>query len=288
MVRSKVGKGGSLRGLHTRVYSVLWSAPLPPNERAPTGLKFLYGVLPRFRGVRHCLVRCLVRVGVWLRGVAWIFFGLSRLCGRGELANAQHPKCDSTNTCGFRFEFSWIFPGWKINALVFGTRRITSVVRRFEIRTPDCCQACLGAAVWSGIWSGYRLCLPCPSKPARSVRRLWHLKSKRRSTCLVLLRLPAVFQLAHSDRSIDLARPHLPGRPRPVQAIYFDKSPLANWSVAPRVKCYSCARCCCTHRVDLWAFGTAAYCTLNTQVVNFPVDWNGMITVESSGVPETE
>ena len=46
-----------------------------------------------------------------------------------------------------------------------------------------------------------------------------------------LLSLPAVAELARSHRLLDLARPHLPMEPLPVRAIYFDKSPEANWLV---------------------------------------------------------
>lgn len=47
-----------------------------------------------------------------------------------------------------------------------------------------------------------------------------------------LLRLPIVSALAHSERWLGLIRPHLPAEPRPVRAIYFDKSADANWGVA--------------------------------------------------------
>jgi hypothetical protein len=47
-----------------------------------------------------------------------------------------------------------------------------------------------------------------------------------------LLALPVVAQLARSSRLLDIVRPHLPADPRPVRAIYFDKSPEANWLVA--------------------------------------------------------
>lgn len=42
----------------------------------------------------------------------------------------------------------------------------------------------------------------------------------------------AVREFAASSRLLDLIRPHLQGEPRPVRAIYFDKSPRANWLVA--------------------------------------------------------
>ncbi len=47
-----------------------------------------------------------------------------------------------------------------------------------------------------------------------------------------LLGLPAVAVLARSERWLELARAHLPVEPRPVRAIYFDKSAEANWGVA--------------------------------------------------------
>lgn len=46
-----------------------------------------------------------------------------------------------------------------------------------------------------------------------------------------LLALPAVAGIARSPRIIALVRPHLPAEPLPVRAIYFDKSPDANWLV---------------------------------------------------------
>lgn len=46
-----------------------------------------------------------------------------------------------------------------------------------------------------------------------------------------LLALPEVAALARSPRVLDLVRPHLPQEPLPVRAIYFDKSPEANWLV---------------------------------------------------------
>lgn len=45
------------------------------------------------------------------------------------------------------------------------------------------------------------------------------------------LRIPAVAELARSPRLIELARPLLTGEPRPVRAIYFDKSHDSNWLV---------------------------------------------------------
>jgi hypothetical protein len=47
-----------------------------------------------------------------------------------------------------------------------------------------------------------------------------------------LLSLPVIATLARSDTLLNLVRPHLPAEPTPVRAIYFDKSPDANWLVA--------------------------------------------------------
>ncbi len=46
-----------------------------------------------------------------------------------------------------------------------------------------------------------------------------------------LLRNADVTSIAKSPRVLDLIRPHLPIDPVPVRAIYFDKSPEANWLV---------------------------------------------------------
>lgn len=46
-----------------------------------------------------------------------------------------------------------------------------------------------------------------------------------------LLREPAVATLAQSENLLALVRPHVPAEPLPVRAIYFDKSPDANWLV---------------------------------------------------------
>jgi hypothetical protein len=46
-----------------------------------------------------------------------------------------------------------------------------------------------------------------------------------------MLSHPVAGPLALSDRFLDLVRPHLPGPPRPVRAIFFDKSPEVNWLV---------------------------------------------------------
>lgn len=46
-----------------------------------------------------------------------------------------------------------------------------------------------------------------------------------------LLGQSAVAALARSEGWLSLIRPHLPAEPRPVRAIYFDKSAEANWGV---------------------------------------------------------
>lgn len=46
-----------------------------------------------------------------------------------------------------------------------------------------------------------------------------------------LLALPAVAEFARSPRILDLVRPHLPPKPFPIRAIYFDKSTATNWLV---------------------------------------------------------
>ena len=43
---------------------------------------------------------------------------------------------------------------------------------------------------------------------------------------------PLVHQFSTSARTLDVVRPFLPDSPRPVRAIYFDKSPSSNWLVA--------------------------------------------------------
>ncbi len=46
-----------------------------------------------------------------------------------------------------------------------------------------------------------------------------------------LLAQSAVANLARSPRLLALVQPHVPAEPRPVRAIYFDKSSATNWSV---------------------------------------------------------
>jgi ectoine hydroxylase-related dioxygenase (phytanoyl-CoA dioxygenase family) len=47
-----------------------------------------------------------------------------------------------------------------------------------------------------------------------------------------LLRNPAIVELAHSQKIMELAAWHLEPAPIPVRGIYFDKSPDVNWLVA--------------------------------------------------------
>lgn len=47
-----------------------------------------------------------------------------------------------------------------------------------------------------------------------------------------LLAVPTIAALAKSNHLLNLVRPHLSIEPVPVRAIYFDKSPNANWFVA--------------------------------------------------------
>lgn len=47
-----------------------------------------------------------------------------------------------------------------------------------------------------------------------------------------MLSKPEVSELAASEAFLSVVRPCLPGTPRPVRAIYFDKSPGRNWLVA--------------------------------------------------------
>jgi hypothetical protein len=46
-----------------------------------------------------------------------------------------------------------------------------------------------------------------------------------------LLAIPKIADLANSQQLLDVIRPHMPGDPRPVRAILFNKSPDANWLV---------------------------------------------------------
>jgi hypothetical protein len=47
-----------------------------------------------------------------------------------------------------------------------------------------------------------------------------------------LLRVPAIAKLARSEKLTSLVRPHMSAEPFPVRAIFFSKSPEANWLVS--------------------------------------------------------
>ena len=66
-----------------------------------------------------------------------------------------------------------------------------------------------------------------------------------------ILSIPAIAQLARSPWALDLVRPHLSAEPLPVRAIYFDKSPEANWLVAWHQDLTLAVR----HRIDVPGFG---------------------------------
>src|SRR5690349_4460599 len=46
-----------------------------------------------------------------------------------------------------------------------------------------------------------------------------------------ILKLTPIARLSCSDLLLNLVRPYLSAQPRPVRAIYFDKSPKTNWLV---------------------------------------------------------
>jgi hypothetical protein len=50
--------------------------------------------------------------------------------------------------------------------------------------------------------------------------------------CRGIMGLPAVADLARSTRMLRIVRPHFASEPFPIRAIYFDKSPEANWLVS--------------------------------------------------------
>jgi hypothetical protein len=66
-----------------------------------------------------------------------------------------------------------------------------------------------------------------------------------------LLGVPHVAGLARSSKLLDLVRPQMPSEPKPVRALYFDKSPAANWLV-PWHQDLSLAVCA---RVEVPGFG---------------------------------
>jgi len=60
-----------------------------------------------------------------------------------------------------------------------------------------------------------------------------------------------VSELAHSEPLISAVRPYLPGPPRPVRAIYFNKSSETNWLVA----WHQDLTIAVTHQADVPGFG---------------------------------
>jgi hypothetical protein len=66
-----------------------------------------------------------------------------------------------------------------------------------------------------------------------------------------ILGLPLVAGLVHSDLIRSLVQPHLPAKPQPVRAIYFDKSPETNWTVAWHQDLTIAVR----NRIDVPGFG---------------------------------
>lgn len=66
-----------------------------------------------------------------------------------------------------------------------------------------------------------------------------------------MLAVPAVAALATSQKLLDLVRPHTGGEPRPVRAIWFNKSVEANWLVAWHQDLAIAVR----ERVDVPGFG---------------------------------
>lgn len=58
------------------------------------------------------------------------------------------------------------------------------------------------------------------------------LKPATSAGCRGLLGVPAIAKLARSEKLIGLVRAHLPAEPFPVRAIFFNKSPKANWLVS--------------------------------------------------------
>lgn len=66
-----------------------------------------------------------------------------------------------------------------------------------------------------------------------------------------MLAHPTVRELARSPQFVELLRPHLDAEPRPVRAIFFDKSPDANWLVSWHQDLTLALR----ERVDVEGFG---------------------------------
>lgn len=66
-----------------------------------------------------------------------------------------------------------------------------------------------------------------------------------------LLGSPPIAAWAHSESMTQWVRPHLSGEPRPVRAIYFDKSPDSNW----RVDWHQDLTLALGHQVEVPGFG---------------------------------
>ncbi len=77
-----------------------------------------------------------------------------------------------------------------------------------------------------------------------------------------MLAVPAVAALARSPSILKLVRPHLASEPFPVRAIFFDKSPQANWSVAWHQDLAVALRA----QVDVAGYGR--WCILSTRRVS--------------------
>ena len=77
---------------------------------------------------------------------------------------------------------------------------------------------------------GYRL-LPSICSIAECRKYSAALASLDRAGNRQLLSIPNIARLANSARLLNAVRSHLPGEPRVVRAIYFDKSPEVNWLV---------------------------------------------------------
>ncbi len=66
-----------------------------------------------------------------------------------------------------------------------------------------------------------------------------------------VLAIPAISAFAESTRALKLLTPYLVGKPFPIRAIYFDKSAVANWSVAWHQDLMIAVR----RKIDLPGFG---------------------------------
>ena len=69
------------------------------------------------------------------------------------------------------------------------------------------------------------------SATAEHARLLAHVASVTGAGDRDLLRVPAIAEFANAESTLALLRGHMLAQPRPVRAIYFNKSPDANWLV---------------------------------------------------------